>query len=242
MTTPVAFDKILFFDIETVPMREHFDDLTPEMQARWTEKHQSLSARMPNRYGDSPIEGFVEAGIFAEFAKIVCISAGFIHHRGDAMGLRVKSFANDDERMLLKDFSELLYNYSMPQYRLCGHNIREFDVPFVCRRLLINGLPLPPVIDMTGRKPWETQFLDTLELWRFGDIKNYTPLKLLTAVFGIPTPKDDIDGSQVAAVYYGEHDLKRIAVYCEKDVIATAQLYLRYCGQPLIASENIEHV
>ena len=159
------------------------------------------------------------------------------------MHFRTKSFAGDDEQKLLSDFAELLAKFcSTKEHTLCGHNIKEFDIPYICRRLLINGLELPPVFQISGRKPWENNFLDTLELWKFGDYKNYTPLKLLTAVFGIPTPKDDIDGSQVAQVYYKEKDLERIANYCTKDVIATAQVFLRLNGFELISPQNIENL
>ena len=125
---------------------------------------------------------------------------------------------------------------------LCGHNIKEFDIPFICRRTLINGLALPQIFQISGKKPWEISFIDTLELWKFGDFKNYTALKLLTAVFGIPTPKDDIDGSQVATVFYKENDIERISLYCQKDVLATAQVFLKLNGLELIKSNNIQFI
>lgn len=139
------------------------------------------------------------------------------------MHVKVKSFAGDDEIQLLNDFAEMMEK--QPQYYLCGHNIKEFDIPFLCRRMLVNGITIPLSMNVAGKKPWETTFIDTLELWRFGDYKNYTSLRLLTAIFGIPTPKDDIDGSMVADVYYNEKNIKRISNYCEKDVVATIRLY-----------------
>ncbi|HKL96480.1 MAG TPA: 3'-5' exonuclease [Paludibacteraceae bacterium] len=240
-----ALDKILFLDIETVPQTASLEELNPEMQHLWEEKFNLLKARMPEKY---PVEATADfgyqngAGIYSEFAKIVCISVGVIYIKGNEKHIRTKSFASDNEAKLLSDFALMASNFliSSQQY-VCGHNIKEFDIPFICRRLLINGITIPSALDVSGKKPWETSFIDTLELWKFGDFKNYTSLKLLTAIFGIPTPKDDIDGSQVASVYYNEKDVKRISLYCEKDVVATAQVYLRMCGHDLILPEHIEH-
>jgi DNA polymerase elongation subunit (family B) len=164
-----------------------------------------------------------DAAIFAEFGKVVCISAGYIYNKKGKEHLKLKSFYNDDESILLNDFSSLLASWNKLDRTLCGHNIKEFDIPYIARRMLINGIPLPDMLNIAGKKPWEVQFLDTLELWKFGDYKNFTSLNLLTAVFDIPTPKDDIDGSMVGSVYYETGDLKRIASFCEKDVIATTQ-------------------
>lgn len=243
----VQLDKILFLDIETVPQTAEYGELPPELAHLWDEKTQMLQARNPDRYPTdwTPDEAFANgAGIYSEFGKIVCISVGFIfYNEQKEMCIRTKSFCADDEKLLLQEFSLLITKFiSSRDHNLCGHNIKEFDIPYICRRMLINGLPLPPALRIAGKKPWEVQFLDTLELWKFGDYKNYTSLKLLTTVFGIPSPKDDIDGSEVAGVYYMEHDLKRISVYCEKDVVATAQVLLRMIGKDLIKTENISSV
>ncbi len=188
-----------------------------------------------------------KAGIFAEFGKIVCISVGIVIRdpKTNQLVVRLKSYADDDEAALLKDFSELLNQYykNPNKHYLCGHNVREFDVPYMCRRLLINQLPLPTLLNIAGKKPWETKYmLDTLELWKFGDYKNYTALKLLMAVFDLPSPKDDIDGSEVGRVYWEEKDLDRIARYCEKDVLAVVQLLLKYMRMPTLEPEQIVHV
>ncbi len=240
-------DKILFLDIETVPASADYHSLSPELAHLWDEKTQALQSKNPDRYPVdwTPQQAFENgAGIYAEFGKVVCISVGFIYYNEKKeMCIRTKSFADDDEKKLLSDFSALVNKFmSNRDHTLCGHNIKEFDIPYICRRMLINGLELPPALRIAGKKPWEVNFLDTLELWKFGDYKNYTSLKLLTAVFGIPTPKDDIDGSQVASVYYQEHNLKRIAIYCEKDVVATTQLLLRMLGKTLIQEGNISSV
>ncbi len=244
-TLKPTLDKILFLDIETVPQTASIDELSPEMKHLWEDKFAIIKARMPEKYSEEATADYGYqngAGIYAEFAKIVCISVGVIYFKGSEKHIRTKSFAGDDEVNLLRDFALMASKFLVSaQHYVCGHNIKEFDIPFICRRMLVNGITIPNALDVSGKKPWETSFIDTLELWKFGDFKNYTSLKLLTAIFGIPTPKDDIDGSQVASVYYNEKDVNRISLYCEKDVVATAQVYLRLCGEPTILPEHIEH-
>lgn len=238
--------KIMFLDIETVPTTSDFSELPENLAHIWEEKFNLIQKRMPEKYDDTttPAEAFNNsAGIYSEFGKIVCISVGFIHFQGIQMHFRTKSFAGDDEKQLLIEFSQLINKFCITkEHTVCGHNIKEFDIPYICRRMLINNITLPPIFQIAGKKPWEISFIDTLELWKFGDYKNYTSLKLLTAVFGIPTPKDDIDGSQVANVYYKEKNINRIATYCQKDVLATAQVFLRMNGMDVIKPENIEHI
>ena len=235
--------KIMFIDIETVPMTSCYSEMNEELQHLWDEKFRSLQKRMPEKYNDdtTPAQAFENsAGIYAEFGRIICISVGFLFTKNNERFFRTKSFADDDEIRILKDFSLLLEKY--PDYNFCGHNIKEFDIPYICRRMLINNLPMPLQLQINNRKPWEVNLMDTLDYWKFGDYKNYTSLRLLTAVFGIPSPKDDIDGSQVARVYYKENNLPRIAAYCQKDVLATAQVWLRMNGQEIISSENVQHI
>lgn len=238
----IPLEKILFLDIETVPQTESLDNLPPELRLLWKEKFNTIKLRMPEKYETETTaeEGYKKsAGIYSEFAKVVCISVGFIYFKDKEMYIKVKSFAGDDEIQLLNDFAAMMEK--QPQYYLCGHNIKEFDIPFLCRRMLVNGITIPLSMNVAGKKPWETTFIDTLELWRFGDYKNYTSLRLLTAIFGIPTPKDDIDGSMVADVYYNEKNIKRISNYCEKDVVATIRLYLRMNNHPTIDDAHIEY-
>ncbi len=240
----LLWDKILFLDIETVPQVADYKEMSPEMAHLWDEKAQALQLRNPERYPSTWTSQDVfanGAGIYAEFGKIICISVGFIYFDANAKTcFRTKSFYGDDEKQLLTDFAALLIKFmASTQHNICGHNIKEFDVPYICRRMLVNGVLLPEAIRIAGKKPWEIPFLDTLELWKFGDYKNYTSLKLLCAIFGIATPKDDIDGSEVAGVYYNEKNIERIVSYCEKDVVATAQLLLRLGSKELIAPENI---
>jgi DNA polymerase elongation subunit (family B) len=228
-------NEIIFLDIETVPQAAEYSLLPEEMQDLWSEKATRL-------YQDkSSEESYEKAGIYAEFGKIVCISVGFVYLKDKEKHIRLKSFTSDDERELLTDFAQMLRKQKS-NICLCGHNIKEFDVPYIARRMLINGLHLPTVLNIAGKKPWEVNFIDTLDLWKFGDYKHYSSLKLLTAIFAIPTPKDDIDGSQVATVYYQEKNLARIAAYCQKDVLATAQLFLKMQGESLINAECIEYV
>ena len=238
--------KIMFLDIETVPQTADYTALSEALAHSWDDKFNLIHKRMPEKYAENTTasEAFdTSAGIYAEFGKIVCISVGFIHFQGLEMHFRTKSFAGDNERELLIEFTHLLAKFcTSKEHTLCGHNIKEFDIPYICRRMLINGLPLPSILQITGKKPWEINFIDTLEMWKFGDYKNYTSLKLLTAVFGIPTPKDDIDGSQVAEVYYKEKNVKRIATYCQKDVLATAQVFLRMNGMDVVKEGHVEHL
>ena len=236
-------EKILFLDIETVPQVASLGEFSDEMQQLWNEKSTFIRERNAEKYQEVSSEEifFQNAGIYSEFGRIICISVGFFHSKNGKQLFRKKSFASDNEKELLEGFSSVLQKFmKSPEYVICGHNIKEFDIPFICRRMLINRLPLPKCLQISGKKPWETPFVDTMELWRFGDYKNYTSLKLLTAVFGIPTPKDDIDGSQVATVYYKEKNLQRIAHYCEKDVLATARLYLAYNNLPSLDDDFIE--
>lgn len=236
-------NKILFFDIETAPQTATLAELDPILAHLWEDKVEQMKQRVPERYsadctGESK---FQEAGIFAEFGRVVCISVGYVRETDGVRHFKEKSFYGEDEKQILLDFASLLDKaYASPSHFLCGHNSKEFDLPFVARRMLIHGIKLPDVLNVAGKKPWEVRSLDTMEMWKFGDYKHFTSLKLLCAVFGIPTPKDDIDGSQVASVFYDEKDAKRIAVYCEKDVLATAQVYLRMVGETVIAPENVE--
>jgi predicted PolB exonuclease-like 3'-5' exonuclease len=207
-----------------------------------------------NRSSDEPLDDEAvaaayldRAGIFAEFGKIVCISVGVVYRDKESKELRVrlKSFADEDEKQLLSKFAQLLNQYytNLNRQYLCGHNIKEFDVPYICRRMVIHQLELPAMLDVTGKKPWETKhLLDTMELWKFGDRKSFTSLKLLAAALGFPSPKDDIDGSQVGRVFWEEKDLDRIAHYCEKDVLATVQLLRRYQRASIFTDEQVNHV
>ena len=233
MLDKIDLQKVLFLDIETVPQFENYDDVPERLQKLWDTKAGFLA-----RNNETPEELYERAGIYAEFGKIVCISVGYMHEGA----IRLKSFFSDNEVELLKEFTELLnQHYSSPYQLLCAHNGKEFDFPYMARRLLINGLPLPSILNIAGKKPWEVQHLDTLELWKFGDYKNYTSLNLLTAIFDIPTPKDDIDGSMVGNVYYVEKNLKRIKEYCEKDVVALTQVMRRYKNLELIPEKAIHY-
>ena len=232
MLKTIENTNILFIDIETVPVGKNFNDLTEKMKSLWDKKSKYF------RNEDQSAEDvYQRAGIYAEFGKIICISAA--HLTKDHI-FRIKSFYNNDEKILLSEFKSMLQKaYRGTDKFLCAHNGKEFDYPYIARRMLINGIEIPDILDIAGKKPWEVKHLDTLELWKFGDYKNYTSLELLTEIFNIPTPKDDIDGSMVAEVYWEENDLKRIVNYCEKDVLAVAQLLLKYKNNEIIKPENI---
>jgi 3'-5' exonuclease len=231
--------NILFLDIETVPGHPQYDDLDETWQGLWQHKARSIVKKTEEEMTtEDAASVYDRAGIYAEFGKIICISVGIFVRNKDTqeLSVRLKSFADDDEAVLLRGFSEMLTKYyNNPNVHfMCGHNIKEFDIPYICRRMLINQMPFPKLLDIAGKKPWEVKhLLDTMEMWKFGDNKNYTGVKLLAAAFGFPSPKDDIDGSDVARVYYEEKDLPRIAVYCEKDVVAVMQLILKFKRMPL---------
>lgn len=234
MLKDVKLSEILFLDIETVPQCPKMEDMTESFQKHWDKK--SVYFRTES---ETASDVYQRAGIYSEFGKIICISVGFIHNTT----FRVKSFANDNEKILLAEFSSMINNWDKTGNRqLCGHNLKEFDVPYISRRMLVNGLQLPPAFDIAGKKPWEVKHLDTLELWKFGDYKHFTSLALLADLFNIPTSKDDIDGSQVYEVYYKDNDLSRIAKYCEKDVLCVANLLLRFMCKPIYKEENMERV
>ena len=249
MTLLDNFDlyNILFLDIETVPGRADFEELSEEMQELWGIKCRNILRRPANEeleYDEMADTYRERAGIYSEFGKIICISVGILARHPDTNEplLRLKSFTNHVEAALLDDFCDLLSKrFNNPEkFALCGHNIKEFDIPYICRRMLLNQLPFPRMLDIAGKKPWETKhMLDTMELWKFGDIKNYTSLRLLAAIFDFPSPKDDMDGSDVAGVYWEERDLDRIATYCEKDVLATVQLFLKMKRLPILNAEQV---
>ena len=236
MLKNLDYSKILFLDIETVPLAYNFNELDDRSKILWDKKTKYIQEKE-----EENAEGvYPKAGIYAEFGKVICISVGFILQKNGEEQIRVKSFSADSEPILLQDFADLLNShYNSDQFMLCAHNGKEFDIPFLARRFLINGLKLPHLLNVAGKKPWEIKQIDTMELWKFGDFKHYTSLDLLTHIFNIPTPKDDIDGSQVAKVYYEDGDLERIIKYCEKDVVATIQLLRKYRGEKLINEEFI---
>lgn len=227
--------NILVLDIETVPQYSSYDQLDETWQKLWSKKINSYI-----REGVTAADVYDRAGIYSEFGKLICISAGFFFEDKGTLYFRVKSFAGDDEKEILKDFSDLLDSrYNSNESLLCAHNGKEFDYPYIARRCLINGLKIPAILDNSGKKPWEIRLLDTMDMWKFGDYKSYTSLNLLAAVFGIPSPKDDIDGSQVWSVYWKDKDLERIRTYCQKDVVTVAQLLLKFKGMQLLGQENI---
>ena len=236
MLKDLELDNVLFLDIETVPAYPDFEGVTATMKKLWEKKAEQLRRNDPDQTADTL---YSRAGIYAEFGKIVCISCGFANGKE----FRLKSFYGDDEKVFLNEFKNLLENHYNSKYHLlCAHNGKEFDFPYIARRMLINMIELPEIINLAGKKPWEVRHLDTLELWKFGDYKHYTSLELLAAIFNIPTPKDDIDGSMVGNVYWKEKDLGRIVEYCQKDVITIAQLMRKYLGMNLIKEEDIRIV
>jgi len=238
MLDNIRTEDILFIDIETVPQSPSMNLLDPRMQELWDKKSKFFRSAE-----ETASEVYGRAGIYSEFGKIICISVGFIRELSP-VSFRLKSFFGNDEKELLKGFTAMLAKFSATKKEplLCAHNGKEFDFPYIARRMVINGMTVPALLDNAGKKPWEVHLLDTMDLWKFGDFKNYTSLELLTTILGIESPKDDIDGSMVAKVYYEDNDLERIVRYCEKDVLAVAQVLLRFRNLPPVTSANIESV
>ena len=226
--------NILFLDIETVPQFGKYEELPEDFVKLWEKKCSTFRKETEE---EKPSDVYRRAGIYAEFGKIVCISCGAFTNENK---FRIRSFYGHDEKQILIDFSSMLQkHFYSPDKLLCAHNGKEFDFPFICRRMLINQLPLPAILDIAGKKPWEIAHLDTMELWKFGDYKSYTTLVLLASIFGIPTPKDDIDGSTVWRVYWEEKNLERIVTYCQKDVLTVAQIFKKFRCEDLIKQEDV---
>jgi predicted PolB exonuclease-like 3'-5' exonuclease len=232
----ISPEQMLFLDVETVPQCASYEQLPEAWKQHWDYKAAQLS-----KAEQEPAEMYQRAGIYAEFGKIICISVGCLQQENGAQQLFLRSFYGHDEKALLSAFAEVVNKWSKRSQYLCGHNIREFDVPYICRRMLVNNLRLPELLDLAGAKPWEVRHLDTLQYWKFGDYKHFTSLKLLAQLFGVPSPKDDIDGSMVAHTYYVEGNLNRIAQYCEKDVVTVVRLVQAMRGELPIADEQLVH-
>jgi 3'-5' exonuclease len=231
------FNNILFLDIETVSQFETYEHMPADWKEMWDTKAQILLRNKENETTETIYE---RSGIYAEFGKIICISCGCLQGNGEDKKLVIKSYSSEDEKKLLTEFADMLQKWSGDADKyLCAHNGKEFDYPYICRRMIINGVEIPEALKIAGRKPWEVRHLDTMEFWKFGDYKNYTSLKLLAKVLGVPSPKDDIDGSQVNSVYWKEKDLDRIITYCQKDVVTLTQIMLRFHCKPLLKPENI---
>ena len=229
--------NILFLDIETVAETKTFQQLSERKQELWKKK----SAFFREADEKTPDELYERAGIYAEFGKIVVIAVGYFSVIDPEAKLRVTAFYGHNEKQILEEFAELLNSkhFNTKDTRLCAHNGKEFDFPYISRRMLIHGIPLPGVLQLSGKKPWEIPHFDTLELWKFGDYKHYTSLDLLASIFDIDSSKDDIDGSQVNQVYYQENDLERIMEYCKRDVSVLVQVFLKLSQLPALRSENI---
>lgn len=236
ISTPL--NNVLFLDIETAPQYPAYEDVPDTWRTLWDLKS---SAMLKNFEGENNSSLYPRAGIYAEFGKIICISCGVLQGKGEERRLVIKSFCCEDEKTLLESFIQMINKWSAGETKfLCAHNGKEFDFPYLCRRMIVHHLTIPSILNCAGKKPWEIPHLDTLELWKFGEYRNFTSLNLLAHTLGIPTPKDDIDGSKVWEVYWKEKNLPRIVSYCQKDVITTAQIVLRMNGEKLIREENVE--
>ena len=237
MLQKLNLENLLFLDIETVPETEHYSTLSEEKKLLWKQK-----TKYQRKEEYSPEAFYDRAGIWAEFGKIVCISVGYFAFVNSEREFRVTSFYGEEPALLLEFKTLIETHFSKPKHLLCAHNGKEFDFPYLCRRILANAIEMPEVLDLAGKKPWDIQHLDTMQLWKFGDFKSYTSLDLLAAVFDLPTPKDDLDGSMINDAYYQQNDLERIKKYCEKDVVTLASIFLRMNSEPALAETEISVV
>ena len=238
----IQFDKLvknfLVIDIEPASVYQEYTEMDERMQALWDKK--ATYMQNPDEYAPEKLY-FDKGAIYAEFGKVICISVGvFTKEDNQSLGLRIKSFALETEEETLLAFKNLIETkFDQRQLRMVAHNGKEFDFPYLCRRMLVNGIEIPEALDLRDKKPWEINHIDTMELWKFGDRKNFTSLELLATLFGIETSKDDIDGSRVNEVYYKEKDLERISKYCQRDVMVTAQVFLKLNGFQQIDNQHI---
>ena len=237
MIRKLNLENLLFLDIETVPETESYSDLSEDKQKLWDSK-----SKYQRKEDYSPEAFYDRAGIWAEFGKVICISVGYFTEVNSVRRFRVTSFYGDEHGLLLEFKALIETHFSKPKHLLCAHNGKEFDFPYIARRMVIHKISLPLKLNLFGKKPWEVPHLDTLELWKFGDFKHYTSLKLLTSVLGIPSPKDDIDGSEIFRVYYEEKNVERIVTYCQKDTIAVAQVILRLRGENVLEADEIDYI
>lgn len=232
-------ENIIYLDIETVSQKRNFEDLSLEFQNIWTKKIRFELEKNPE---ETPSQLYPQkAAIFAEFGKIICISIGILDETNQKF--KVKSFYGHDERNILESFATFCIKLnSSKKYLFCGHNIKEFDIPYICRRLLINDIPLPSILDFQSKKPWEVHHIDTLQLWKFGDYKHFVSLDTLTTIFEIPSPKLNMDGSEVGTYYYQHNALDEIVIYCEQDIFAVFQLHRKLNQLPLFDISQIQRV
>jgi predicted PolB exonuclease-like 3'-5' exonuclease len=235
--------RTLVVDIETASMVVSFDKLDSRNQSFWRKKSKRLLKGHKLDHDHETLSQFYEdkGAIFAEFAKVICISVGIFDINENIDSLRIKSFYGDNEFEILNSFRDLLQGHFYDKYHhtIAGHNLKEFDIPFICRRMVINGIKLPNLLRIHGARPWQVPHLmDTLELWKFGDYKNYTSLDLLCTVLGMPSPKDNLDGSQVSKAYW-EGNIEEIKDYCEKDITATARVILKLLGETELSDDQV---
>ena len=230
---------ILFLDIETVACTDNFQSLQERLKVQWSRKAGFLK-REENITDEELFHQ--RAGIYAEFGKIICIVIGKLYEKENGeIGIKTKALFDHDEANLLREFKAMLEKIDSANARLCAHNGKEFDFPYISRRMLVHDIPLPTLLNLSGRKPWENPHLDTMDMWKFGDYKHYTSLDLLAALFNIPSSKNDMDGSQVNSVYYTEKNFEKIKTYCVSDVVVLTQLFLKLKGMKLVDEKNIVH-
>lgn len=235
------FKNILFIDIETASGVNTYTTLTENMQKLWLRKARSLMNPL-----QKPLEDlyFERAALFPEFGRIISIGMGFLfYNKNKELSLKVKTISNKNEKDLLLEFNQFIEStYPSKELSLVAHNGKEFDFPYLCKRMLVHQLVIPKALQLQGKKPWEVVHQDTIEWWRFGDKKGYVSLELLAEIMGIGNVKTDLSGDKVNYTFYIEKDLEKIKKYCAEDVITLAQLFLRFNFIDYIQEKNIQRI
>lgn len=237
MYTPAEVAKIVFFDLETASEYESLDQLAlnkPKMAELWSKRCEYLRSRFEENK-DMTDEQLYEAkaALTPEFARIVCATFGRVTFIGEDPNVIIKSYCSEHEDEVLDGIQKVFDKFA--SLKFSGHNIKRFDIPMMCKRLLIHGRSLPKGLQIQNLKPWEMPFIDTSEVWSFGAWQEgFVSLELLVTAIGLETPKGDIKGEDVSRVFWQDGDTHRIAEYCQRDVFAGIQALLKLSGLPVV--------
>jgi len=234
MYTQDELTGMLFFDLETASEHKNLEELReakPKMADLWAKRSDYLRSRWPEDNADKTDAELYDdkAALVPEFNRIVCVSFGRLTWEGLAPSMVIKSYYGSDEISILDGIENVASKFT--KYKMTGHNIKRFDIPVMCKRLLINGYKLPPYLQVHNKKPWEMPFVDTSDAWSFGAWQEgFASLELIMTSLGLDSPKDDIRGEEVSGVFWENQEYTRIAKYCEKDVYSLAQALLKMSG------------
>lgn len=249
----MATYQLGFVDTETIPGYKDFNDMPEELARMYERKFgHELANNDPDKFDNFEDHYRARAALYPEFGKIVCLVIGviFVDDKDKQEKLKLKTLCGRHEDKLLAEAAPIIDKFDS----LVGHNSKEFDFPYLCKRFYVHGIQLPQILNIAGKKPWEVSLIDTMELWRFGSFKGSTSLELFAHCLGLPSPKQDMTGADVAKVYYEMFDhmkdgelpfeaesaaIQKIGKYCQGDVVTLANCYRKLKYQSVIASENV---